>query len=126
MDAVRSSDNDIVALKKVNNIDHECEVEISRHFSFEELRKDPRNHCVPVFDVLDVPDQPDVQIIVMPLLRRCNDPRWRTVGEAVAFFDQIFEVISFRNAVLTDTEANSRHRACSSCISNTWPIGELF
>ena len=97
MDAVRSSDNDIVALKKVNNIDHEYKVEISKHFSIEELRKDPRNHCVPVFDILDVPDQPDVQIIVMPLLRRCNDPRWDTVGEIVAFFKQILEASDFYN-----------------------------
>ena len=99
MDAVRSSDNDIVALKKVSKTDHEYEVETSKYFSSDDLRKDPCNHCVPVFEVLNVPDQPDIQIIVMPLLRRCNNPRWLTVGEAVAFFDQMFEVISFYNVL---------------------------
>ena len=97
MDAVRTSDNDIVALKKVSKTDHEYEVEISKFFSSGDLHKDPRNHCVPVFDVLNVPDQPDVQIIVMPLLRRCNDPRWDTVGEVVAFFKQILEASDFYN-----------------------------
>ena len=101
MDAVRPSDNDIVVLKRVNKSEHEFEVEISKYFSSDDLRKDPRNHCVPVFEVLNVPDQPDIQIIVMPLLRRCNNPRWRTVGEVVAFFDQMFEVIHFHDVVLT-------------------------
>ena len=125
MDAIRPSDNDIVVLKRVNKSEHEFEVEISKYFSSEDLRKDPRNHCVPVFDVLDVPDQPDIQVIVLPLLRRCNDPRWGTVGEAVAFFDQVLEASSFHDIVLTDAKANFRNRDCSSCTRTTLPTCRL-
>ena len=38
------------------------------------------------------PDDHDVSIIVLPLLRQFNDPPFETVGEAVDFFRQIFEV----------------------------------
>ena len=40
MDAVRSSDNDIVALKKVSKTDHEYAVETSKYFSSDDMRKD--------------------------------------------------------------------------------------
>lgn len=38
------------------------------------------------------PQDPDIQIIVMPFLRPYNDPKFGTVGEAVEFFRQAFEV----------------------------------
>ena len=34
----------------------------------------------------------DTQLMVMPLLRVYDDPRMDTVGEAIAFFRQAFEV----------------------------------
>lgn len=45
-----------------------------------------------MYDVLDVPDEPDCKLIVMPFLRTFYDPRFLTVGEAVEFFRQAFEV----------------------------------
>lgn len=66
--------------------------EIGQYLSSEPLASHPKNHCVRIHEVLDMPDSPNEIIIVMPLLRPYNDPRLNSVGEAVAFFRQIFEV----------------------------------
>ena len=50
------------------------------------------NHCVPVYDVLPVPDEEDMVIIVMPLLQDYLRPPFGTIGEAVECFRQLFEV----------------------------------
>jgi serine/threonine protein kinase len=50
---------------------------------------------VPILDVLQVPDDEDRLLIVMPLLRPHGDPRFDTVGEAVEFIRQIFEGVQF-------------------------------
>jgi hypothetical protein len=41
---------------------------------------------------LKVPDDPDRTILVMPLTRGFDKPRFQTVGEAVDFFGQFFQV----------------------------------
>ncbi len=92
LDAVRISDNEHVALKLVDSERNPHEVEISQYLSSEPLRSDPRNHCVPILDVFSVPDEPNFTIMVLPLLRTCNDPSWQTVGEVLSFIQQMFEV----------------------------------
>lgn len=82
----------MVVLKRILTTQHPYEVEISRLFSEEPLASDPRNHCVSILDVLKVEDESDMVILVMPLLRRYDSPRFETVGEALDFFQQIFEV----------------------------------
>jgi hypothetical protein len=47
---------------------------------------------VPIYDVLQVLDEDDRVLLVMPLLREYSSPRFDTFGEAVDFFKQIFEV----------------------------------
>lgn len=92
IDATRLSDNTTVSLKRINRDDHPHEVEIGLHFSTEPLASHPKNHCVPIYEVLDVPDTQNEVIIVMPFLRVYSSPRFKSVGEAVEFFRQIFEV----------------------------------
>ena len=92
LDAIRTSDKQMVALKRVLTSKFPYEVDISQYLSSNELRTDPRNHCVPIWDVLSVPDSDDDVIIVMPLLRACSDPPWQTLGEVMSFFLQLFEV----------------------------------
>ncbi len=92
IDAVRLSDNSLVALKQVKARFNPHEIEVAQFLYNEEHRTDPRNHTVPILDVLPVPDDPEVTVLVMPLLRRCDEPPWRTVGEIVSFLLQIFEV----------------------------------
>ncbi|KAH9914994.1 kinase-like domain-containing protein [Amylocystis lapponica] len=105
LDAVRVSDGKMVTLKQLSTKDHPNEVEISQMFSSPELAADPRNHCVPVYDVLTPPD-PDIMLLVLPLLRKYNDPPLITVGEVVEFLHQVFQGLQFMH------QHHVAHRDC--------------
>ena len=92
IDAVRTEDGKSVALRKIKKSVHPYEAEIGKFFSTEPLASDPRNFCVPILCTLQPQDDEDMLILVMPLLRWYDDPRFDTFGEAVHFFDQIFKV----------------------------------
>ena len=47
---------------------------------------------MPIYDTFPVPDDDDIVIMVMPLLRTYTSPAFHTVGEAIEFFRQILEV----------------------------------
>ena len=94
MDATCISTGEMVALKRVSMSKHPYEKEIGEYFSTGPIAADPRNHCVPIYDVLEVPDRPNEDILVMPLLRRLDEPPFKTVGEVVDFVTQVFEVCS--------------------------------
>jgi hypothetical protein len=79
-------------LKHISISRHPHEVEIGQLFSSEPLASNPKNCCVPFYDVLRVPDDEDTVILVMPLLYRIQNPPFQTVGEVVDFFRQMFEV----------------------------------
>ena len=87
-----------VAIKYLKRSSHPHEVDISRYLSSIELVDDPRNHCCPLIDVLEDPEDANVQLLVMPLLRPYHDPRFTTVGEALEFFRQMFEVAFLASA----------------------------
>ncbi|TBU42946.1 kinase-like domain-containing protein [Dichomitus squalens] len=106
LDATRVSDKEMVLLKRIHKSIHPYEVGIGQYFSSEALASDPRNHCCPVYDVLHDPADENTAIIVMPLLRRYNDPNFLTVGEALEFFRQIFEALAFMH------EHHVAHRDC--------------
>ncbi|TFK83402.1 hypothetical protein K466DRAFT_665869 [Polyporus arcularius HHB13444] len=95
MDAVRTKEGTIVVMKRIHKSVHPLEGEIGRFLSSPPLASDPRNHCCPILDVLSDPEDPDVQLIVMPLLREYDDPKLVTVGEAVELFRQLFECLQF-------------------------------
>ncbi|KAI5900651.1 uncharacterized protein SCHCODRAFT_02483083 [Schizophyllum commune H4-8] len=95
LDAVRIADRIPVMLKGVEKSVCPHEVEITTMLGSPPLSSDPRNHCPAVFEVLQVPDDDDIQIMVMPLLRRHNTPRFETVGEALACIHQIAECVQF-------------------------------
>lgn len=92
MDATRVSDNSYVSLKMVKKSEHPHEVEIGQYFMSEKLSSDPKNYCVPFLDVMSVPDENDIQIIVMPLLLPFTKIRFDTFGEVVECLRQLFEV----------------------------------
>ena len=54
-DATRLSDGRIVSIKKVKKSDHPIEEQIIRFLSDTPQSIDPRNHSVPVYDVLQSP-----------------------------------------------------------------------
>lgn len=92
LDATRTSDQKLVMLKQISKELHPFEVEIGHFFSTEPRSSDPRNHCVPILEILQDPMDEDYQIIVMPLLRLQNRPPFETVGEILELFRQLFEV----------------------------------
>lgn len=92
VDATRLSDGEMVALKKVETPVYPDERGIAEFFSSGTIASDPRNHCVPIYGVLEVPEDPDTIILIMPLLRTFYMPAFYTVGEIVDFLTQIFEV----------------------------------
>ncbi|KAF8200021.1 hypothetical protein K438DRAFT_1583130 [Mycena galopus ATCC 62051] len=106
MDAVRVSDNATVVLKKIDEKLHPYEVEIGTFLT--SLGPSPANHCVPVLETLHPPDDENVAIIVMPLLRKYDSPQFDTIGEAVEFFRQIFEGLQFLH------HQHVAHRDCNS------------
>ncbi|KAJ7593381.1 kinase-like domain-containing protein [Mycena floridula] len=94
MDATRESDGAIVMLKKVRSSRFPREVAITSMFSAVPIRDDSANHCVPVLDVLAIPETRDL-ILVMPYLFDTRQPCLETVGEAVEFLWQVLEGLEF-------------------------------
>ncbi len=88
MDA-KCADGSTVILKRVRISEHPMEVEITQYLS---SIADKKNHSPQLKDVLIVPDDDELRILVFPLLRRFDDPEFDTIGEAVDFFRQLFEV----------------------------------
>ena len=82
----------MVQLKHISRRQHPYEVEIATMFSSDPHKSHLKNHCVPIFEVLADPNDDDSFMLVMPLLRAFDNPRFLTVGEAIEFFRQIFEV----------------------------------
>jgi len=95
LDAVRISDGKLVGLKQVDTVLHPFEVGIHKFLTSEALASDLDNHCVPLYEVLQVPSEPNTVILVMPYLRRFGSPRIETFGEAVDFFRQAFKGMQF-------------------------------
>lgn len=124
-DATRISDGTQVMLKIIKPSLHPHEVKIGTLFSSEPLVSDPKNHCVPIYDVLTVPDIDDRVILVMPLLRQFDDPPFQTIGETVDLFSQLLEVcirLFGCRCELRLTES----RALNSCTDNASLIGEFI
>ena len=92
LDATQISTGDIVMMKKVSRQWHPYEVQLTKMLASEPLRSHPKNHCVPIIEILDVPDDPDLNILVMPLLSFMDEPRFETVGEVLECYRQILEV----------------------------------
>ncbi|KAF8265696.1 hypothetical protein EI94DRAFT_1588059 [Lactarius quietus] len=108
MDAVRVRDRLPVMLKRVLSGDGPYELEINQFFSSPELANDPRNHCAPLLDLIELRSPESHKIMIFPLLRPFNSPQFQTVGEFVAFFTQICEGIQFMH------QHNVAHRDCTA------------
>jgi len=94
MDAVRMEDGRQVMLKKVLPEEGPHELLITQLFSSPGLKGHPKNHCVPLLDLVDLSQTGPYgrKLMVMPFLRPFKNPRFQTYGEFVDFFMQISEV----------------------------------
>lgn len=93
-DALRLSDGKTVMLKKIFSEEsgYGSELKIGQFVSSLKQMQDPDNHCVPIYEVLNIPDDPNHVLIVMPLLREIDDPRFDTVGEGLECIYQLLRV----------------------------------
>ncbi|KAI0043012.1 hypothetical protein FA95DRAFT_503631 [Auriscalpium vulgare] len=107
LDATRISDGKQVMMKQVVRKEGPYELDIATYLSSEALMSDPRNHTVPLLEVIELPNDEHDKIMVMPLLRPFDNPKFETYGEAVAFMTQIFEGLQFMH------ERNIAHRDCT-------------
>ncbi len=90
MDATRISNGKPVMLKRLLAREGPYEHDINKLFSTEPLASSPKNYCVQLLDVIELPG--DLPILVHPLLRPFYDPPLQTYGEFVTFFAQRCEV----------------------------------
>ncbi|PBK75022.1 hypothetical protein ARMSODRAFT_1080674 [Armillaria solidipes] len=95
MDAKDTSTGQIVAMKLIMQENEPNELEIATFLTSEEKFSDRRNHCVPILRLLPVPNEEGHVIIVMPYLRPWYDPKFKTIGEGVHFFREMFEGLQF-------------------------------
>lgn len=123
MDAVRISDNKQVTMKLITSEHHPDEVNIWRYLTSEPLASDPHNHCVPLYEVLDVPDQPGRQLLIMPLLRQCTDPRFDKVEEVMDMATQFFEV---RNLLAFSVYIGAQVSPGSTIHAQAWRCSQVF
>ncbi|KAI9069043.1 hypothetical protein FKP32DRAFT_1617742 [Trametes sanguinea] len=93
MDATRLSNRELVAIKTFYNGGQEQH--IAQFFA---SIQDPRNHCVPIREILPDPKIPQLALMVMPYLRPCNDPEFGTVGDVIEFVDQTLEGLVFMHS----------------------------
>ncbi|KAN0116072.1 Protein kinase-like domain containing protein [Russula decolorans] len=109
MDAVRMEDGRQVTLKTVLPEEGPHELPITQLFSSPELKGDPKNHCVPLLDIVNLSQTgPDGRkLMVLPLLRPFKNPLFQTYGKFVAFFMQISEGLKFMH------ERRVAHRDCT-------------
>ncbi|KAJ7143387.1 kinase-like domain-containing protein [Mycena crocata] len=106
MDATRISDGTFVMLKQIRRSKHPNEVKLCAMFNAEPLKSDPRNHCVPLYEILKVPDDDDMVLMVMPFLSKWNIPEFYTIREIVDFVGQAIEGLQFIH------KQNVAHRDC--------------
>ena len=90
IDARRISDGKAVFIKKIPS--GSPEEKLARHLSSANFRADPRNHCVPILDLVPAPNGEPMTYVVMPLLRYIDKPPFETVEEVLECGEQLLEV----------------------------------
>ncbi|KAH9481864.1 hypothetical protein JR316_0006394 [Psilocybe cubensis] len=86
-------DGQKVVLKKVETATQE--IPFATTFSSKEWKKDPRNCCVPILDVIMIPCDDDHAFIVMPQLLAFHLLPFRFLGEFCEFALQVLQGLEF-------------------------------
>ncbi|KIM39295.1 hypothetical protein M413DRAFT_196909 [Hebeloma cylindrosporum] len=93
IDATRTNDNSKVVIRRIpTNTD---ELPILLLLSSPALQADPRNCAVPILDVIILPDNDELALIVIPMLRDFSDLSFRRVVEVVEMFEQLVHFLAF-------------------------------
>lgn len=68
------------------------QITISEFFSSRRMTSDTRNHVVPLYDSFVGVYAPRIQFMVMPVLRRFDNPEFVAPCEVIEFVSQALEV----------------------------------
>lgn len=105
LDAERISDKKVVMLKIAPK--DSPEIEIGEYLSSEELQRDPRNHSLRLLEVLRDPSDAKNVILVLPLVRRVDEPPPASVRECCDIIEQTLQGLIFLH------EHKIAHRDCA-------------
>ncbi|KAI0643664.1 hypothetical protein C8Q79DRAFT_976044 [Trametes meyenii] len=105
MDARRIVDNKLVLFKRVRT--DSPELSVALFLSNPENRSNPRNHCIPILEILQDPEDETLSYIIMPFLRYIDSPAFETVGEILDCCEQLLEGLAFLHA------QDVAHRDCA-------------
>jgi hypothetical protein len=119
MDGTRACDGRQVMFKKISAGN---ELEITKFLSSPGLMRE--SQCVPLLEILELPKSPEQKLLVMPLLRPFDNPRFQTFGEFVSFFAQICDVrLEHRLTGGIGIPDNSLPRVSCSCTNEILRTG---
>ena len=63
------------------------------------MLEDSRNHVVPFYSTFSDREYPDIQFMVIPVLRRFDDPEFTFGCEVIDFVSQVLEVRIFSSSL---------------------------
>ncbi|KAF9004773.1 hypothetical protein BDQ17DRAFT_1541414 [Cyathus striatus] len=95
INAIRESDGEKVTLKRIHTPCFPAESSIAQFFSSEPLVSNPDNQCIPVYDVLRLPDDEDFEILVTPYYSWFRDPVCFSYGRLLNCFRGIIKGLQF-------------------------------
>ncbi|CDO78153.1 hypothetical protein BN946_scf184658.g5 [Trametes cinnabarina] len=105
LDARQTSDNKLVLIKRIRR--DSPEIDIATYLSSPEMREDPRNHSVPVLDVICDPLDDTVSFLIMPFLKEIDNPPFESIENVLDCCEQLLEGLVFMH------EKGVAHRDCS-------------
>ncbi|OSD01770.1 hypothetical protein PYCCODRAFT_1436060 [Trametes coccinea BRFM310] len=105
MDARRTSDDGLVLIKKIHS--SSAELQIATYLNSPKMCQDPRNHTVPVVNVLRDPQDDTVTFLIMPFLRNIDDPPFESVENVLDCCEQLLEGLVYMH------DHGVAHRDCA-------------
>jgi len=95
LDGIRRQDGLVVCIKMIQDSRKVKQIQITEYFSSRKMTADSRNHVVPFYHAFMDNFSPHIQFMVMPVLRRFDDPEFRLVCDVVDFVSQVLEGLTF-------------------------------
>ena len=80
-----------MCLKMIQDPKKLNQIKIIEYFTSRRI-EDSRNHVVPFYATISDRKFPDIQFMVMPVLRRFDDPEFMFGCEVIDFVSQVLEV----------------------------------
>lgn len=68
------------------------ELKLNGLFSGKRLRREPRNHCLPILEVFDDAEEPGYVYMVTRLLRSVRTTPFNFIDDVLEFVEQMLEV----------------------------------